>query len=441
VTDLLPSFQEGARVLVLGSGGREHALAWRLARDPEPAEVLVAPGNDGLGRAFRRLAAGELDPDAIAARCREEQVGLVVIGPEAPLTTGVADALAAHDIPTFGPTRAAARLESSKWFAKEIMREAGVPTARSEVFDDFAAARTGLARFDPPYVVKADGLAAGKGVRVTSEREVAESFLADCLASGRFGASGARVVIEEFLDGEEASLMAVCDGSRFVLLPAARDYKRAYDGDHGPNTGGMGAYAPTPLIDAGLEQSIGEGIVAPVLALMARRGTPFRGLLYCGLMVGREGARVVEFNVRFGDPEAQVVLPLLEGSLTRLLAGAARGALDPGAITRGRGAAVAVALADQGYPEAVRGGGVISGLDGAAQAPGVLVFHAAGAPDPDGRWRVQGGRGAYLVGLDATLAGARERAYGALARLGGSGWRCRRDIATLTTPAAVGGAR
>jgi len=441
VTDLLPTLQAGARVLVLGSGGREHAIAWRLARDPEPAEVLVAPGNDGMGRAFRRVAAGELDPDAVAARCRDEQVGLVVIGPEAPLTTGVADALATHGILAFGPTRAGARLESSKWFAKEVMREAGVPTARAEIFEDLDAARTALGRFSPPYVVKADGLAAGKGVRVTSEREVAESFLADCLASGRFGASGKRVLIEEFLAGEEASVMAVCDGSRFVLLPAARDYKRAYDGDHGPNTGGMGAYAPAPLIDARLETSIGERIVAPVLAEMERRGAAFRGVLYCGLMVGREGVRVVEFNVRFGDPESQVVLPLVEGSLTRLLAGAARGALDPGAITRGPGAAVAVALADEGYPESVRGGGLISGLDAAERAPGVLVFHAGCAPEPDGRWRVRGGRVAYLVGRDATLAGARERAYGALAGLGGAGWRCRHDIAAFPAPAAVGNTR
>jgi len=428
-------------VLVLGSGGREHALAWRLARDPEPAEVLVAPGNEGLGRAFRRLAASEMDAETIAERCRDEHVGLVVVGPEAPLTTGVADALATRGIPTFGPTSAAASLESSKWFAKEVMREAGVPTARAEVFDDAAAARAGLDRFDPPYVVKADGLAAGKGVRVTAEREVAESFLADCLTAGRFGASGRRVVIEEYLEGEEASVMAVCDGARFVLLPAAHDYKRAYDGDHGPNTGGMGAYAPVLRVDSALEQSIGERIIAPVLAWMAGHGTPFRGLLYCGLMVDHEGARVVEFNVRFGDPEAQVVLPLLEGSLTRLLVGAAGGRLDPGAITRGSGAAVAVAIADEGYPEAVRGGGVVSGLDAAAEQPGVLVFHATCAPESGGRWRVEGGRGAYLVGLDATLAGARERAYGALGTLGGSGWRCRRDVAAHAAPAAVGPAR
>ncbi len=438
MTDPLPAFPAGARVLVLGSGGREHALAWRLARDPEPAEVLVAPGNEGLGRSFRRLALDELDAGAIAARCAAERVGLVVIGPEAPLATGIADALAHHGVAAFGPTRDAARLESSKWFAKDVMRAAGVPTARAETFDDLAAARAGLARFEPPYVVKADGLAAGKGVRVTPEREVAESFLAECLETGRFGASGRRVVLEEFLAGEEASVMAVCDGTRHVLLPAARDYKRAYDGDLGPNTGGMGAYAPASRIDDRLEQAIGQRIVSPVLAELARRGTPFRGALYCGVMLTPSGPRVVEFNVRFGDPEAQVVLPLLEGSLTRLLAEAARGTLDPGAVTRGTGSAVAVALADEGYPEAVRGGGVIAGLDAAEREPGVLVFHAASTPEPEGRWRVSGGRAAYLVGRDETLAGARERVYGALARLGGSGWRCRQDIGALGAPAAAG---
>ena len=437
----LPMFEAGARVLVLGSGGREHALAWRLARDPEPAEVLVAPGNPGIAREFRCPPLRELDGGEIAARCRDERVGLVVVGPEAPLTSGLADALAARGVPVFGPGREAARLESSKWFARELMREAGVPGARAEAFEDLAAARVALARAAPPYVIKADGLAAGKGVCVTGEREVAEAFLAACLEAGRFGASGRRVLIEEFLEGEEASVMAVCDGERFVLLPAARDYKRAYDGDQGPNTGGMGGYAPTPAVGAGLEAEIAARIVSPVLEAMARRGTPFRGALYCGLMVGRAGARVVEFNVRFGDPEAEVVLPLLGGSLTRLLAGAARGRLDPAAIARGEGSAVAVTLADQRYPDAAPGGGWNEGLDALADAPGVRVFFAGGAPELGGRWRLAGGRCAYVVGLDATLAAARARAYAAVGGLKGSGWRCRRDVAALDAPAAAGSAR
>ena len=430
-----------ARVLVLGSGGREHALAWRLARDPEPADVRVAPGNEGMGRAFDRVELPERDADRIVERCREDGVGLVVVGPEAPLTAGVVDALAARGIPAFGPTREAARLESSKWFAKEIMREAGVPTARGEAFEDLAGARAALARFRPPYVVKADGLAAGKGVRVTAEREAAEAFLAECLEGGRFGAAGRRVLIEEHLEGEEASVIAVCDGRRHVLLPPARDYKRAYDGDHGPNTGGMGAFAPAPAVDARLEGAIGERIVAPVLAAMERRGSPFRGALYCGLMLRGDDVRVVEFNVRFGDPEAQVVLPLLAGSLRRLLASAAAGALDAGAVRRAPGAAVAVALADEGYPDAVRGGGAIAGLDEIERPEHVVVFHAASAAEPGARWRVAGGRAAYVVGLADTVAAARTKAYDAIARLGGAGWRCRRDVAAAPAAAAAGRTR
>ncbi|HEY6866631.1 MAG TPA: phosphoribosylamine--glycine ligase, partial [Candidatus Eisenbacteria bacterium] len=411
-------------MLVLGSGGREHALAWRLARDPEPAEVRVAPGNDGMGRAFARVDLSEADADRIADRCRADGVELVVVGPEAPLTAGIVDTLAARGIPVFGPTREAARLESSKWFAKEVMREAGVPTARAEAFEDLGAARAALERFRPPYVVKADGLAAGKGVRVAAGREGAEAFLAECLDGGRFGAAGHRVLIEEHLEGEEASVIAVCDGVRHVLLPPARDYKRAYDGDHGPNTGGMGAFAPVSAVGPGLERAIGERIVTPVLAAMARRGMPFRGALYCGLMLCGDEARVIEFNVRFGDPEAQVVLPLLEGSLRRLLASAAAGRLDPDAVRRAPGAAVAVALADEGYPDAVRGGGVITGLDPVEQLERVVVFHAAGTAGPAGQWRAAGGRIAYVVGLADTVAAARTRAYDAIARLGGSGWRC-----------------
>ena len=422
------------RILIVGAGGREHALAWRLARDPERPEVLVSPGNDGIARAFPCLPSAPSDPVRLIALAREKAVDLVVIGPEAPLADGLADSLAAAGILAFGPTRAAASLETSKAFAKEILREANVPTARAEVFTDAAEATRALARFGPPYVVKADGLAAGKGVRVTPDRLEAERFIADCLERDRFGESGHRVLIEQHLAGEEASVMAVCDGERFLLLPPARDYKRALDGDRGPNTGGMGALAPAPAVSAALEAAIGRRVVGPVLEAMARRGTPFRGVLYCGLMVQAGEPSVLEFNVRFGDPETQVVMPLLEGSLSRLLESAARGTLDAAAVARGRGAAVAVALVDRDYPDAVSGEGTIEGLDEAEKKAGVTVFHA-GTERADSAWRVRGGRAAYVMARDAGVEAARARAYAAIGTLSGRGWRCRGDIAAPASSA------
>jgi len=358
-----------------------------------------------------------------------------VVGPEAPLAAGLADRLAAAGIPVFGPDAAAARLETSKWFAKEVMRAAGVPTARAAVFTRVADALAALARETPPWVIKADGLAAGKGVLVTRERETAERFVRDCLETGRFGAAGRRIGIEEFLAGEEASVMAVCDGTRHVLLTPARDFKRALDDDAGPNTGGMGAYAPTPALSADTETRVSERVVAPVLAAMSERGTPFRGTLYVGLMLTPDGPRVLEFNARFGDPETQVVLPLTGGSLTRLLAGAARGALDPGAVTRLDGACVGVALVDAGYPEAVKGGGRLEGLDRLETGERVMVFHAA-TTWREGGWVTCGGRAATVVTRDADRAAARRAVYAAIDTLDGVGWRCRRDVAR-DTPAEV----
>jgi len=424
------------RILVVGAGGREHALAWRLARDPERPEVLVSPGNGGIAQSFPCIPSDVTDQGQVVSLAREHAVDLVVIGPEAPLADGLSDALAAAGILAFGPSRAAARLEASKAFAKEILSEAGVPTAHAEAFTDAADAKRALARFAPPYVIKADGLAAGKGVCVTSEREEAEGFLADCLEHHRFGAAGRRVLIEEFLAGEEASVMAVCDGERFVVLPPARDYKRALDGDRGPNTGGMGAVAPAVAVSAALEAEIARRVVRPVLEAMARRGAPFRGVLYCGLMIENGEPRVLEFNVRFGDPETQVVMPMLEGSLGRLLESAARGAIDPGAVKRGRGAAVAVALVDRNYPEAVSGEGVIEGLEEAERRATVMVFHA-GTARAEGSWRVRGGRAAYVMAHDADAAAARTRVYSAIAGLGGRGWRFRSDIGASTSREAA----
>jgi phosphoribosylamine--glycine ligase len=414
------------RIVVVGSGGREHALAGRLARDPETETLSVLPGNEAMTRTWPRLSADDRDVDAMTGACCRARATLVVIGPEAPLAAGLVDRLAAAGIATYGPTAAAARLESSKWFAKGIMAEAGVPTARAEAFDRASEACAALDRLPPPWVIKADGLAAGKGVQVTRERDAAERFVRDCLETGRFGDSGRRVVLEAFLTGEETSMMAVCDGTRHVLLTPARDFKRALDDDQGPNTGGMGAYAPSA--DAALEDEVSERVVAPVLRTMTARGTPFRGTLYVGLMRTADGPRVLEFNARFGDPETQVVLPLTGGSLTRLLASAARGALEPDTVTRRDGACVGVALVDAGYPDQVRGGGRLGGLERLETRDDVMVFHAATAWRDDG-WVTSGGRAATVVARAADRGAARRAAYAAIATLTGEGWRCRHDIA------------
>jgi phosphoribosylamine--glycine ligase len=422
------------RILVIGSGGREHALAWRLARDAEVSEVLVAPGNEGMERNFRRLPVSATDGKALVTAAEAERVTLAVIGPDAALEAGVADHFDAARIPVYGPTRKAARLESSKWFAKEVMTGVGVPTARATHFDDMSDARQALPSFGPPWVIKADGLAGGKGVLVSSDRAEVEAFLSACLEEGRFGESGRRVLMEEFLEGEELSLTAVCDGASYVLLSPARDYKRARDGDAGPNTGGMGAYAPA--VDAAVGEQAGRRIVQPLLTAMARRGSPFRGTLYVGLMLTAQGPKVLEINARFGDPETQVVLPLLEGSFASLLRSAARGELEASAVRPGEGAAVAVALVAEGYPDRVEEGGVIAGLDDAAERHQVMVFHAG--TRWDGReWQVSGGRAAHLVAQASTRDAARDQVYATIADLGGEGWRCRHDIASPGSVAAA----
>jgi phosphoribosylamine---glycine ligase len=424
------------RIVVIGSGAREHALAWRLARDPETEALFVLPGNEAMARRWPRLVANDHDVGAVTDACRAAGATLVVVGPEAPLAAGLADRLSSLGVAVYGPDAAAARLESSKWFAKEIMSAAGVPTARAAVFDRADEAFAALDREGPPWVVKADGLAAGKGVLVTRERETAVRFIRDCLEGGRFGAAGRQVVIEEFLAGEEASVMAVCDGTRHVLLSPARDFKRALDDDAGPNTGGMGAYAPTPALDGALERGVSERVVTPVLETMTARGTPFRGTLYVGLMLTAGGPRVLEFNARFGDPETQVVMPLTGGSLTGLVASAARGALEPETITRLDGACVGVALVDAGYPDAVKGGGRLVGLERLESRDDVIVFHAA-TTWREGGWTTSGGRAATVVTRGADRAAARQAAYAAIDTLSGGGWRCRHDIARDPAPEAT----
>jgi phosphoribosylamine--glycine ligase len=426
------------RIVVVGRGGREHALAWRLARDPEAGSVRVAPGNPGAAATFESLPVDETDPGAVTGACRAAGATLVVIGPEAALAAGVVDALTDAGIAAYGPTRTAARIESSKWFAKEIMTEAGVPTARAVRCTTVPAALAALAEFAPPWVIKADGLAAGKGVMVSADRPEVDGFVRSCLESAKFGSQGAVLVIEEFLSGEEVSVMAVCDGVRHVLLPSARDHKRALDGDRGPNTGGMGACAPSPRWGPELAAEVSRRVIAPVLASLAARATPFCGTLYAGLMLTSSGLRVLEFNARFGDPETQVVVPLLDGSLTRLLDSAARGRLDEGAVRNAAGATVGVTLVDDGYPDRPLAGGTIEGLDRVASDPGICVFHAATARDQR-EWKVTGGRAATVVARGANRAEARAAAYQAIDTLGGRGWRCRRDIATDCAVPVTGG--
>ncbi|HTK30524.1 MAG TPA: phosphoribosylamine--glycine ligase [Candidatus Saccharimonadaceae bacterium] len=415
------------RILVVGAGGREHALAWRLSQDRDVAEVWLAPGNEGAGREHPCLDVAESDATGLVATCRAHAIDLVVIGPEAPLASGLADTLAAASVPVFGPSAAAARIESSKWFAKRLLVECGVPTAHAECCEDAATARAALAAAAPPFVLKADGLAAGKGVCVTSDAREAEAFLEQCFERDRFGPSGHRVLIEEHLTGEECSVMALCDGRDALLLPAARDYKRARDGDAGPNTGGMGAIAPSPAWNDALAALVLERVVRPVLAALVARGTPYRGALYCGLMLTASGVRVIEFNCRFGDPETQSILPLVDGAFAAALGAAAAGSLAGHALETGRRAAVTIALVDEGYPDAVVGGGTITSLDDVATLPGVHVFHAA-SERADDAWRVRGGRAAYVTAIGERLEEAHDTAYRAIARLGGAGWRCRHDI-------------
>jgi len=401
------------RVLLLGGGGREHALGWKLAQSPRVHELISLPGNPGLAELGPVVEGVSLsDVGAVAALAHTHGVDLVVVGPEAPLAAGVVDALAAMGVAAFGPTRAAARLESSKSFAKEVMTRAGVPTGGAEAFTDPNAAKAHLATLDPPFVVKADGLAAGKGVLVTDARADAEAWVDRWLPEGP-------VVVEEFLEGPEVSVFAVCTDQGAVALEPARDYKRLGDGDVGPNTGGMGSYSPVDDLPEDLVDRVMAEVVEPTLAQMEADGHPFTGFLYAGLVLTAAGPKVLEFNVRLGDPECQAILPRLETDLVDLLEGAQPTWSDT--------ATVNVVLAARGYPTAPEKGAVIEGLD---QVPDdVLVFHA-GTQQENGRLLVNGGRVLNLVGIGADLAEARGRAYAAVEAVTWPGVQYRTDIAS-----------
>ncbi|EPX63228.1 Phosphoribosylamine--glycine ligase [Cystobacter fuscus DSM 2262] len=406
------------KVLLLGSGAREHALAWKLSQSPRLTKLWVGPGNVGTSRVGTNVPLDAQDPTAVVAFARREAVDLVVVGPEAPLVAGVADALAVAGIPCFGPVEAAARVEGSKAFAKEIMVEAGVPTADYRVFTDLAEAEA-HAVAQGRIVVKADGLAAGKGVIVAHDAEAAREAVR---AVGAMGSAGQRLVLEELLEGEEVSVIAMCDGERYVLLPPAQDHKRVGEGDTGPNTGGMGAYAPAPFLTPGQLAEVGEQVIAPTLATLRRRGTPFRGALYAGLMLTPRGPKVLEFNARFGDPETQVLMMQLAEDVLPLLDACARGKLEPRVLAVHPGASVGVVLAAEGYPEAPRKGARIEGVDTVASDCPVFV---AGV---DGEWRTAGGRVLTVCARGTDLAQARAHAYAAVERIRFEGMHFRRDI-------------
>jgi phosphoribosylamine--glycine ligase len=416
------------KILVLGSGAREHAIVLALKADAARHEVLAAPGNAGIGRDATLVDVDMMDPAAVTEFAKTHVVDLVVVGPEAPLVAGVADALRERGIPVFGPGKQAAQLEGSKAFAKRIMENAGVPTGRAvhaRTIDETAAA---LDEFGAPYVVKADGLAAGKGVIVTESRDAALEHASAFLPSGP-------VLIEEFLSGPEVSLFFLSDGDTVRPLSPAQDFKRALDGDQGPNTGGMGAYSPLPWltdqfgsVDAFVDE-VTETVAKPVIAELDRDGSPFIGLLYAGLIITEQGVRVIEFNARFGDPETQIVLPRLQTPLAELLMAAADGTLeDQPRPVFGDDVAVTVVLASEGYPASAITGREITGLDEAAEIPGVHVTHAATALEGD-KLIATGGRVLNVVGTGATFEIARSRAYEAISKIGLEGGQFRTDIA------------
>lgn len=413
-------------VLLLGSGGREHALAWKLAQSPSLGRLIVAPGNAGIAQVAECVALDIGRHEAVIALARERGVDLVVVGPEAPLVAGLADDLAAAGIAVFGPSKAAAQLEGSKAFTKELCREFDIPTAAFGRFKDAASAKAYLARQSLPIVVKADGLAAGKGVVIAETRKDAEEAIEACF-SGRFGAAGSEIVIEAFMTGEEASFFALVDGTRAVALATAQDHKRVFDGDEGPNTGGMGAYSPAPVMTPAMVRRTMDEIIAPTVAGMAKRGTPFRGVLFAGLMITAEGPQLIEYNCRFGDPECQVLMMRLESDLLAALDATANGALAGMDLSWSRDPALTVVMAAKGYPGTPETGSEIRGLDAAGEVDGVVVFHA-GTRRSGEKLVAAGGRVLNVTARGATVAEAQARAYRAVERIDWPGGFCRRDI-------------
>ena len=417
------------RLLVLGSGAREHALVARLAVDRDVAEIVAAPGNPGIAQLARSASVDLGSPDSVLALADREQIDITIVGPELPLSLGVADRFAQEGRLLFGPTAAAAQLESSKAFAKSFMARHDVPTARFRTCDalDAALASVRGGEFGFPVVLKADGLAAGKGVVIAEDLQAAEQAVSAAMRERKFGTAGDRLVIEECLQGPEVSFFAICDGVRAVPIGTAQDHKRIFDEDLGPNTGGMGAFAPSPLVDAVLAERVMREIVQPVVSGMAEEGNPFSGFLYAGLMLTAAGPKVIEFNVRLGDPEAQVVLPLIDEPLLPLLVAGATGRLRQASVRTGPDRLTGVVLAARGYPESSESGRPIAGVDAAEAIPGVSVYHA-GTAQRDRQLVTSGGRVLTVVGRGDDFAESIARAYAGVHKISFDGMHFRHDI-------------
>ncbi|WP_243312208.1 phosphoribosylamine--glycine ligase [Fundidesulfovibrio agrisoli] len=414
-------------VLLVGSGGREHALAWKLSQSPLVSSLFVAPGNGGTALVARNVPIKDTDIDALVAFAKENACGLVVAGPEAPLVAGLSDALAGAGIPCFGPDAYSAQLEGSKAFAKQIMRLSGVPTADFEVFTDYAAAKAHVSARPLPMVVKADGLAAGKGVVVAKTRQEALDAIEDMMAARSFGAAGDKVVVEDCLVGEEASFLAFCDGKTVVPMPSCQDHKAVGEGDTGPNTGGMGAYSPAPVLPDTEWERMAKLVIEPIVRTLAEQGHPFKGVLYAGLMMTENGPGVLEYNVRFGDPECQPLLMRLESDIVPVMLACAKGELEPSLVRWSPKTALCVVMAAGGYPGSYAKGMEITGLERADQVDGAKVF-VAGAALEGGTLKTTGGRVLGVSALGDTLALAQAQAYKAVAELHFDKAYFRRDI-------------
>jgi phosphoribosylamine--glycine ligase len=413
-------------VLLIGSGGREHALALAISKSPRLTTLFVAPGNPGTEACARNVVLDVADHAAVVAFCRVMHVDLVVVGPEAPLVAGLVDDLDAAGIAAFGPTKAAAQLEGSKGFTKDLCREFDIPTGAYERFTSIDAAKAYARAKGAPIVVKADGLAAGKGVVVAMTLAKAEAAL-DMIFGGAFGAAGAEVVVEEFLEGDEASFFALCDGSRALAFASAQDHKRVGEGDTGPNTGGMGAYSPAPIMTDAMDARVMREIIEPTMRGMTARGAPFKGVLFAGLMIGRDGPKLIEFNARFGDPETQVMLPRLDEDILPLLDACAREKLGAGPVKLKNETALTVVYAAKGYPDAPERGTEIRGLGRAAAMPGVTITHAGTKRDGD-RLLSNGGRVLNVTAVGSSVNEAQTRAYAAVDVIDWPGGFFRRDI-------------